>query len=360
MSKSSKKLFIPGPTEVSAELLQTLARPQIGHRSKEFQELYACIHSKLRKLLQTSAHVYLSTSSATGVMEGGVRNLVGGKILHQTCGAFSERWHQISIANGKSAEAVSVEWGKPNSPELLERTLKKRSFDAMAVVHSETSTGVTNPLREISEVMRQFPDTLFLVDAVTSLAVVDIPFDELGIDLLLAGTQKGLGLPSGMTVLAVSEKAMERASRVASRGYYFDFLEFEKYHRRSQTPTTACVPVLFGLERRLEQMFEMGLQRWFAERLELAERCRGWARDRFALFPESGYESVSLTSVRNTRQISVAGLNDWLAQKGMTLSNGYGKLKETTFRIGHMGDITMEDLGELLAAIDEFLGRTDS
>ena len=350
-----KRLFIPGPSEVGPDLLEAMATPQIGHRSKEFSALYDRLQTKLRRCLKTDAHVYLSTSSATGVMEGAIRNCVFENVLHLTCGAFSERWHGISQANGKRADKLSVEWGKPNFPETVEAALKKKKYDAVAFAHSETSTGVLNPLHDIVRVVREYPETLILVDAVTSMAVVDLPFDELGVDVLLAGTQKGFGLPSGLTVFAVSDRAMKRAEVVPDRGYYFDFLEFEKYHQRSQTPTTACIPQFFALDRRLDGILELGLDAWYGRHLEMAERCRTWARDRFELFPEPGYESVSLTAVRNRRKISVAGLNAFLAERGMTLSNGYGKLKEETFRIGHMGDNSLADLETLLAAIDEFL-----
>jgi predicted phosphoserine aminotransferase len=351
-----KKLFIPGPSEVGPEILHTLATPQIGHRSKDFQELYARVLPKLKMLLRTSAHVYLSTSSATGVMEGAIRNLVRERVLHLTCGAFSERWKEISELNGKRVDALAVEWGKPNLPDALEDALRRQPCDAVAVVHNETSTGVMNPLREIAAVVRRFPDTLLIVDAVSSMAVVDLPFDELGVDLMLAGTQKGFGLPAGLTVFAVSERALKRVPEVRHRGYYFDILEFEKYHQRNQTPATPCIPLLYGLDRRLDKILVMGLEEWHARHLRMAQRCRAWARERFELFPEPGYESVSLTAIRNTRKISIADLNARLAERGMTLSNGYGKLKEQTFRIGHMGDVDIADLDRLLDAIDEFLG----
>ncbi|MBI4586964.1 MAG: alanine--glyoxylate aminotransferase family protein [Planctomycetes bacterium] len=351
-----KKLFIPGPTEVGPEMLKVLATPQVGHRSGEFQELYARLIPKLKKLLKTSGHVYLATSSASGIMEGSIRNLVPERCLHLTCGAFSERWYEIAIANGKQADKLAVEWGKPNLPGALDEALARKKYDAVAVVHNETSTGVMNPLREIASVVKKYPGTLLLVDAVTSMAVVDIPVDEIGIDLIFAGTQKGFGLPSGTTVFAASERASERARSVPARGYYFDILDFEKYHQRNQTPTTPCIPILYGLDHRLDQIFGEEPERWFARRLEMATSCRKWAKKHFALLPEPGYESVSLTAIRNTRKISVADLNKKLGERSMTLSNGYGKLKEETFRIGHMGDLDLKDLDLLLNTIDEILG----
>jgi predicted phosphoserine aminotransferase len=352
----AKKLFIPGPTEVGPRILQALATPQIGHRSGDFQDLYARVVGRLREFLRTRQHIYLATCSATGLMEGSLRNLVGKRCLNLTCGAFSERWHQIALANGKEADAVAVEWGEPNLPETVEAALATGKYDVVTVTHSETSTGVMNPLREIAAVVKTHPGVLVAVDAVTSMAVVDIPIDDLGLDVVFAGTQKGFGLPAGLTVFTVSERAMERARQVPHRGNYFDFLDYEKYHQRNQTPATPAIPLLFALDQRLLDIEAAGREKWFARQLEMAERTRRWAREYFAILPRSGYESVSLTAVKNTRGISVDALNKELGKRGMTLSNGYGKLKEKGFRIGHMGDITLDDLETLLGAIEEILG----
>ena len=350
-----KKLFIPGPVEVGPEVLEALSGPQIGHRSGEFMELYARLLGKLKDFLRTRSHVYLGTCSASGMMEGAVRNLVRKRCLHLTCGAFSERWHRISLANGKEADALGVEWGEPNLPGPLEEALASGKYDVVAVVHNETSTGVMNPLAELAAVVRRHPGVLLAVDAVTSMAVVDIPIDDLGLDVVFAGSQKGFALPAGLTVVAVSDRALERAAQVPDRGYYFDLLELEKYHQRNQTPATPAIPLLFALERRLDLIAAGGREAWFARPVAMAKRTRAWAAERFALQARAGFESVSLTAVKNTRGISVADLNAALGKRGMTLSNGYGKLKEKGFRIGHMGDIGLADLEALLRAVEEIL-----
>lgn len=351
----AKKLFIPGPSEVGPEVLRALSTPQIGHRSAEFQELYGRLIPRLKRFLHTEGNLYLSTSSATGMMEGAIRNLVGKRCLNLTCGAFSERWHTITLSNGKAADKLSVEWGKPILPAPVADQLASGRYDAVTLVHNETSTGVMSPLSEIVRAVRRHPEVMVIVDAVSSMAVVDIDVDSLGIDLILAGTQKGFGLPAGLTVFTASPRALERARAVENRGTYFDLLEFEKYHQRNQTPATPAIPLLFALERRLDLIDSMGIGRWFARHREMAERARAWARKHFALFPEPGYESVSLTAISNTRKISVADLNQKLGERGMAISNGYGKLKELTFRIGHMGDIGMADLEHLLRSIEEIL-----
>lgn len=351
----AKKLFVPGPVEVGPRILQALATPQIGHRSGEFQELYARVVGRLKEFLGTKRRLYLATCSATGIMEGAVRNCVKKRCLNLTCGAFSERWHEITRANGREADKISVEWGEPNLPEVLHDALSTDKYDAVTVVHNETSTGLMNPLRDIAKAVHEHPGVLLLVDAVSSMAVVDIPIDDLDLDVCLAGTQKGFGLPSGLTVFTVSDRAFERAGTIPDRGYYFDFLDFEKYHQRNQTPSTPPIPHLYGLDARLEGIAGMGREKWFARHLKMAERTRGWAARHFEVFPRRGYESVSLTAIKNTRGISVDILNKALGKRGMAISNGYGKLKEKTFRIGHMGDIEMGDLDVLLRAIEEIL-----
>jgi len=351
-----KKLFIPGPTEVREEILDTLRTPMIGHRSKEFSQLLEEVTPKLRRLFYTQGRVFLSTSSSTGVMEAAVRNCVKKKCLCCVCGAFSDRWEKIAVANGKETERLEVEWGKAIKPEMIREQLKKGDCDSITLVHNETSTGVMNPLQAIAEVMREYPDVLFLVDAVSSLAGVKIEVDTLGIDVCLAGVQKCVALPPGLTVFSVSEKALERAREVDSRGYYFDFLVFDKYlSERSQTPTTPVITLIYGLNRQLDDIFTEGLDRRFARHREMAERVRTWAKERFDLFAEEGFHSQTLTTVTNTRGISVAGLNGELAKKHVTIANGYGKLKEKTFRIAHMGDTTLEEIDQLLQWIDEIV-----
>ena len=351
----AKKLFIPGPSEVGPEILQVLATPQIGHRSAEFMALYERLIPKLKRFLHTSGNLYLSTSSATGIMEGAVRNLVAKRCLNLACGAFSDRWHTITVANGKPADKLSVEWGKPILPEAVEDALASGKYDAVTLVHNETSTGVMNPIAGIAAVVKKHPQVMFIVDAVSSMAAVDLDVDALGIDLVLAGTQKGFGLPAGLTVFTASPRALERAAQVPNRGYYFDILEFEKYHQRKQTPATPAIPLLFALDRRMDLIAKQGTEKWFARHLEMAVRTREWAARHFAVFPQAGYESVSLTAISNTKKISVSELNQKLGERGMAISNGYGKLKELTFRIGHMGDLGMPDLEKLLSSIEEIL-----
>ncbi|MFH1586517.1 MAG: alanine--glyoxylate aminotransferase family protein [Candidatus Diapherotrites archaeon] len=351
-----KKLFIPGPTEVRKEILAEMERPMIGHRSKEFSGLYGELIPKLQELLYTKNKVFLSTSSSTGFMEAAVRNCVKKKCLNLVCGAFSEKWHKITVANGKDAEAMEIKWGTGHRSKDIEEKLSTGEFDAMTLVHNETSTGTMNKLYEIAEMMKKFPDVMFLVDTVSSMAGVKIEVDKLGIDVCLAGVQKAFAVPPGLAVAAVSEKAIEKAKQVENRGYYFDFLVFLKSDEKKQTPTTPAISQMYALNLQMDRIKEEGLENRFKRHKEMADYTRKWASDNFELFVEEGYRSDTVTTVTNNKGINVAELNDKLGEREMMLSNGYGDLKEKTFRIGHMGDLTLDEIKKLTDNVDEILG----
>jgi len=351
-----RKLFIPGPTEVREEVLKAQTRPMIGHRFPEFSELYKGIIEKIRKLLETENRIYIYTSSATGVMEGSIRNTVEKRLISFLNGAFSERWYKIALSNEKDADVISVEWGKAIKPEMVEEALRKKSYEAVLITHNESSTGVMNPLKEICEVMKKFPDTLLIVDAVSSLFGVPIEIDRWGIDVIFASVQKCLALPPGLTITVVSNRAFEKAKKTKNRGFYFDFITMEKYLEKHQTPATPAISLLYAMDMQLDRMLKEGMDKRFKRHLDMAVFARKWAKRHFQLFAEPGYESVSLTTILNERGIDVSALNKALASRGYVISNGYGKLKDKTFRIGHMGDLTLEELKNLLWNIEDILG----
>lgn len=232
------RLFIPGPIEVRKEILDAQAGWMIGHRSSDFEALFARVQPKLRQLFYTQSRVYVSTSSGTGFWEAASRNCIRDdrKVLHLVNGAFSERWAYVSKANGKQVDTLEVDWGKANHPEQLADQLKKQSYDAVALVLNETSTGVKNPLEEMVPIIKQYPDTLILVDAVSILGGYKIDFEGLGLDVVLTSTQKAMALPPGLAFAAVSDRVLERAKLIPYRGYYFDFLELEKTLVKNNTP----------------------------------------------------------------------------------------------------------------------------
>ncbi|MEM7396072.1 MAG: aminotransferase class V-fold PLP-dependent enzyme, partial [Verrucomicrobiota bacterium] len=232
------KLYIPGPVEVSDETFAAMATPMIGHRSKDFQDLYADVQPGLKELFSTTQPVFISTSSAWGIMEGTIRNLVQKKVLNCCCGAFSDKWYDVSLRCGKQAEELVAEWGQPIDPAALDARLATGAFDTVTLVHNETSTGVMNPLEDIAAVVQKYPDVCLVVDTVSSFSVVPIETDRLGIDVVLTGSQKALALPPGLSLFTASDKAFERAAGTPDRGYYFDFLEFKKNHEKNMTPST--------------------------------------------------------------------------------------------------------------------------
>lgn len=354
------RLYIPGPTEVRREILEAQSRWMIGHRGSDFETLFARVQGKLRQLFYTQSRVYVSTSSGTGLWEAASRNCIRDdqKVLHLVNGAFSERWYEVSKVNGKQAEAIEVEWGRAIKPEQLEERLRAQHYDAVAIVLNETSTGVKNPLEDMAAVLRQYPDTLILVDAVSILGGYKIDFDGLGLDVLLTSTQKAMALPPGLAFAAVSDRALERAKQVPYRGYYFDFLELEKFLLKNHTPATPNISLLYATDQQLDYMLAEGLEARFARHEQMAQATRDWVAEAgFAMFSEEGYHSPTVTTVANTRRIDVKALNKFLKARGMTISDGYGKLKDSTFRIAHMGDLMPADMDELFAAMNEFLAQ---
>lgn len=351
-----KKLFIPGPVEVYPDALKTLSTPMIGHRTKEYAELHRNVKLKLQRLLYTKNRVFLSTSSGSGLMEACVRNCVAKRAVNFICGEFGERWYEIVTANGKEADPVRADLGKAIKPDMVKKALKTGKYDAVFVTHNETSTGVMNSLEEIAAVVNKYPDIVFMVDAVSAMAGIKIEVDKLKIDVCLASTQKGFGLPPGFAICSVSEKALKKAEQIKHRGYYFDFLVFKKFDEKNQTPTTPSLPHLYALNYQLDKFFEEGLDNRFRRHKQMAEYCRAWVKKNgFGLFPESGYESITMTTGDNIRNIDIRKLNEELGKKGFVISAGYGRLKESTFRIAHMGDVTLDELKELLTTIEVIL-----
>ncbi|ABQ25072.1 pyridoxal-phosphate-dependent aminotransferase family protein [Geotalea uraniireducens] len=352
----SKKLFIPGPIEVAPEILEAMATPMIGHRMPEYARLHKGVTDKLKELLFTREKVFLATSSAFGVMEGAVRNLVGKRCANFCNGAFSDKWHDVTRRCGKEADAIKVEWGEPITPELVDATLASGKYDAITLIHNETSTGVMSPLPEIAAVLRKYPDVVSIIDTVSSMSAVKIPLDELGIDCCIFGVQKAFALPPGLAVFTASNKALERCKTIEGRGYYFDFLEFAAADEKDNTPSTPCISLIYALDRQLERIFAEGFEKRWQRHRELAEYVRGWVSERgFGFLAAEPYRSLTLTCAVNSRDIDLAELKKRLGERNYAFDNGYGKLKGKTFRIAHMGDMQLADLQDFTGQIDDIL-----
>jgi aspartate aminotransferase-like enzyme len=292
-------------------------------------------------------------------MEGAIRNLVSKKVLNCMCGAFSDKWLDVSKRCGKEAEALQVDWGSPIRAEAIDKKLATGQFDALTLIHNETSTGVMSPLDQIAALKKKYPEVMFIVDAVSSLTATKLEFDALQIDVLLAGTQKAFALPPGLAVFACSPAALAKAGTMKDRGYYFDFVEFQKNAEQNMTPSTPSIGHVYALASKLEDIFAEGLDARFARHRKLAEMTRGWASNHgFTLFPEKGFESVTLTCVNNGakpdgRVIDVAKFQKLVKDQGFLIDGGYGKIKGTTFRVSSMGDETEATMNTLYAAMEK-------
>src|SRR5467141_3595355 len=310
------KLFTPGPVEVSAKTLAAFSRPMIGHRGDDFKNLYRDVHSKLQTLFGTRQSVFLSTSSAWGVMEASIRNLVDRGVLCCMCGAFSDKWLDVAKRCGKNAESLQVDWGKHIDHKDVDARLATGKFDTVTLVHNETSTGVINPLPEVCCVLAKYPDVALVVDTVSSFAGVKIDMDALGIDVMLTGAQKALALPPGFSLFSVSEKAFARAKKIENRGYYFDFLEFKKQQAEWMTPSTPSISHIFALQSKLDEIFEEGLLERFERHAKTNALVHDWVRRAgFDFFAEDGYRSRTLTCVKNARGVDVLAMVKKLREK---------------------------------------------
>ncbi len=356
----SYKLFIPGPIAVSDKTLRAMAQPMIGHRSTEFVALYNSMQPQLQALCYTQDPVYLATSSAWGVMEGALRNVVKKKVLVCMNGAFSDKWYDVAIRCGKQATALKFEWGQPVDPEAVRRELATGAYDALTLIHNETSCGCMSDLPAIMAVVRQFPDVIAIVDTVSSLSAMPIKKDELGIDVLVAGSQKALAMPPGLAFLSVSKKALDRAATMTDRGYYFDFVEFQKNHEAGMTPSTPVISLFYALRSKLDDIAAEGLEVRYARHVRLNKTVREFVFSKgFKLFPKEGHGSVTLNCFANTQNIDLAVLNKILKSKHhLVIDGGYGKLKGKTFRISNMGDETDETIAAMLASLDAALAET--
>jgi aspartate aminotransferase-like enzyme len=351
------KLFIPGPTFVHPDVLAKMATPMIGHRTPEASTLQKNISDKLRQLMFTDNKIVLSSSSGTGLMEGAIKSLTSKKAIVFSTGAFGKRWHELAKLNGIDADLHEEEAGTAVMPETISKYLKSGKYDVMTITHSETSTGVLNPLDAYTEVFKSYPGVIKMVDAVSSLGGIKIEVDKIGIDVCITSSQKALALPPGLSIASVSGTAQDKMTKAGKRGFYLDLLtlcEFidKKNYQYSCTPSLSH---MFALDFQLDRILKEGIENRFIRHIEMAEFMINWGNHYFKMFPMPGFESLTASCIQNTKNISVTDLNKKLSEKKMVIANGYGSLKDKTFRIGHMGDLNLDDVMELTAALEEIL-----
>ncbi len=355
----SKKLFIPGPVNVRDDVLAEMTNSIIGHRTMAASDLQRGISKKLQKVFYTNNRIILSTSSGTALMEGAIRSFTKKRAAVFSNGFFGTLWYEMAIYNNIEADLFVSEKGKPISGKMVDEVLSTGKYDLITITHNETSSGITNPMEEISKVIKKYPEIVWLVDGVSSIGGIKLEVDKLGVDVCIVSSQKCLGLPPGMAIASVSEKAIKRARNIDFRGYYLDFLElYETIDTTDyQYISTPNIPLMFAMNYQLDKILDEGLENRFKRHKILGNMVRDWAKKYFTLYTEEDYASNTVTTIENTMNIDFDLLNEELGRRGFQISNGYGDLKDKTFRIGHMADCTVDELEELLENLDEIIGK---
>jgi aspartate aminotransferase-like enzyme len=350
------KFFLPGPSYVLDEVRQAMTKPMVGHRSAGFKAFYVELAKRLPAVLRTSGDVMVATGSSTLIMESAVVSCVGQDVLTLTCGAFSERWHSIAKSVGKSADKVAAPWGEAVDPEVVRAALLRKKYEAVTMVHNETSTGVMSPIAEIARVIREESDAVIVVDAVSSLGGAPVETDAWGLDIVLAGTQKALAVPPGLTVFTLSDRAAAQAAKVPHRGFYTDLLRYRDKHREGGFITTPAIPLLYALDRELDILLAEGMEARWARHERLYRRTAEWAASRGCTYASAANaRSLTVSCLRPPAGVDPQAIVKGLGARGYTIGGGYGDWKPTTFRIGHLGEVRESDLDALLAATDEVL-----
>ena len=353
--------FLPGPTEVHPDVLAAQNNAVMSHRGSGIQKLMEQMQIGLRHVFMTERSVFVSTSSATGLMEAAIRNGVRDKVLCLVNGAFSQRFVDIANACGRKVEAIEVAWGETVDLNRVRDRLATGEFDAVTVVHSETSTGVLHDLKAISDVVQEFDDVLLLVDSVTGAGGAELRTDDWGLDFVLTGSHKALAMPPGLSFGVASERMMARARTLEGRGMYFDLVAFEKNAAQYQTPTTPAVTLMYAAAEQLARITAESMPARWARHLEMSAQTKAWVgamADRGAgltiLAPE-GSQSPTVTCVRLPEGGDGPAVVKGMRERGFVIGGGYGQLKPDAFRIGHMGDHTPDELALVLHTLTEVL-----
>jgi aspartate aminotransferase-like enzyme len=351
--------FLPGPTDVRPEILAAQSGPMLPHRGAEFEALFASLQDGLQVVFRTARPVYVSTSSATGLMEAAVRCAKPGPILSLVNGAFAERFADIARSCGRDVTVLEVPWGDVVPLEQVAQALAARAYAALTVVHSETSTGALTPLQELAALCRQH-DVLSLVDTVTGLAGAPVETDAWGLDFVFTGSQKALALPPGLAFGVASTHYLETAGEAPARGRYFDVLEFEQYARKNQTPNTPAVSLMYAAERQLADIVTEGMPARWARHAAMAQATYDWVAATqealevpMCIFAREGERSPTVTCIALPLGLRGDDVVRAVATRGFVIGGGYGKLKPTAFRIGHMGDHSVDGVLTCLHVVRE-------
>ncbi len=351
---SKRYLFTPGPVPVAPQVLLTQAQPMTHHRLPEFSEILKEVRSGLQYLFQTKERVYFFASSGTGAMEAAITNLFspGDKVIVVEGGKFGERWRELAETFGLNPITIKVPWGKAVDPADVERALNDHpSVKAILVQACETSTGVKHPVPELANLCKG-RETILVVDGITAVGVYPLPMDELGIDVLITGSQKALSLPPGLSFIALSQKARELAKNSKLPKYYFSLAKEDKAYDKDTTAFTPAVSLLLALREMLNRIKELTLERLFAHYQALSSACRkAVSALGLSLFPE--VPSESLTVIKSPEGLPTGDFLKFVRDKwGIIFAGGQDTLKGKIVRITHMGDQSPFDLLVALSALE--------
>lgn len=349
----SGRFFLPGPVEVHPDVMAAMQRPMITHRGPEMAAYLARIQRGLQQVFRTTRPVLMSTSSATGLLEGAIRAGVERRVLVAVGGLFGERLAQIAESCGKEVVRVMVPEGRTIEPSHLARFLHGPDVDAVALVHSETATGALAPLEELAAEVRRHDDITLLVDAVSSAGAIPIETDAWDVDFIGTGSQKALALPPGLALGVASPRLLERARRLPGRGWYFDpllLVDVARSHLPTQTP---AISLLYALDRQLERIAAEGLERRWARHQAMGAIVARWCDSHpgFSLLAPPDRRSWSVSVIRTP--VPAAALVARLAGEGWIVAPGLPPLADAVIRIGHMGEVGPADVEALLSAIEK-------
>ncbi len=354
------RFFLPGPTEVDPEVLAAQTHPMIGHRGSAIQELIAELEVGLKQVFVTDRPVLISTSSATGLMEAGIRNGVGrGKVLALVNGAFSKRFADIAAACEREVETWEVPWGGYHETDELAERLASADYDAVTVTHSETSTGVLQDLEAMARVVARSENTLLLVDSVTGVCGAEVRTDDWQLDWVLTGSQKAMALPPGLAFGAASEALLERSATLTGKGVYFDLLAMTQSLEADQTPATPAISLMYALRLQLERILAEGIEARWKRHTAMRERTIEWIDEvsgsGLAPYAPEGHRSPTITCISLPERINGPEVVKRMKERNWVIGSGYGKLKDSTIRIGHMGDRTLDELDLLLQDLGDVI-----
>ena len=359
----SSQLRIPGPTPLPERVVRAMSRPMVDHRGPEFAAILAEITAGAKRVFKTSADLLLLTSSGTGGLESAVANLVspGDEVVVALCGNFGERFAGLASAYGADVVRLEFEWGQPVEADDLALVLEKHpKAKLLLLTHNETSTGLTNPLRELARVGRD-AGRVVVVDGVSSISSIEIETDAWGIDVAVSGSQKGWMAPPGLALVSVSERAWEMQSHARAPRYYFDWKEAKTWADKGMTPFTTAVSVAFALQEGIRMIEEEGLAKVYERHARLARATQaGLQALGFKLFARDGYRSTTVTAALPPDGLNVEPFRKLLHDKyGVVIAGGQNKMAGKMVRVGHLGAVGEGDIVQVLWAIEQVLDEMD-